>query len=239
MKPFCFIPARVGSKRIPGKNMKELNGHPLISYTIAAAKQAKIFENRIYCSTDDQKTADFACRMGVNVPFLRPAEQARDESTDFDWISYLAERVIEPFDVIFNLRPTSPFRTSDTIKRAWHEWQENQPCSSMRAIEKVRQHPLKMWRQQKSGTIVPFINNALDGSFNNSTQSLPTAYIQNGSLEIFHLSTLRRYGNVSGHLIAPFFTADYEGFDINVPDDWILAEALIEKGLAKLPEVKA
>lgn len=242
MNIIALIPARSGSKRIPNKNIKELNGHPLLAYTIAAAKEADIFE-RIILSTDSQEIADIGIRYGAEVPFLRPKEYATDFSPEFEWINHLINNLPEQYDCFADLRPTNPLRSAKMIRRAWDQFQNNQPCHSLRAIEKCKQHPEKMWFVEElddnSKIVIPYISR--DGKsyyFNFPTQALEEVYIQNASMEIAWISVLKDYGNVSGEIIVPFFTEGYGGFDINTMEDWWLAELLIEKGLAKLPEVK-
>ena len=112
-----LIPARFGSKRIPNKNVMPLDGHPLIAYTIAMAIESGVFE-RVVVSTDSTDYADIARHYGAEVPFLRPRELATDRSRDFDWIHHLLselEKGGSSYEVFSILRPTSPFRKSETI----------------------------------------------------------------------------------------------------------------------------
>lgn len=240
MNLIALIPARSASKRILDKNIKLLNGKPLIAYTIAVAQQAGIFE-RIIVSTDSKRIAILAEGYGIEV-FMRPKEFATDLSPEFEWINHLLNELPEKYDCFADLRPTSPFRSVSMLKEAWWVFQERQPCDSLRAIESVDQHAFKMWYLGEDGRIRPLSERILWGEqrdpFNYPTQNLPSIYIQNASLEIAHTQTLKEYGNVSGETIMPYFTSGYEGFDINTPEDWMLAELLIEKGLAILPEVK-
>lgn len=247
MNIIALIPARSQSKRIPDKNIKLLNGKPLIAYTIAAAQQARIFE-RIIVSTDSKRIATLAEGYGVEVS-MRPKEFATDSSPEFEWINHLLNELPEKYDCFADLRPTSPFRSAYMIWSAWMVFQAHQLCDSLRAIERIKQHPLKMWYLVENGQgMRPFCETILRENseynpmpvdpFNYPTQSFPPLYIQNASLEIAHTETLKKHGNVSGEIIIPYFTIGYEGYDINTIEDWILAEALIEKGLAILPEVK-
>jgi len=241
MNIIAIIPARSKSKRIPHKNIKLLNGHPLIAYTITAARQAHIFE-RIVVSTDSQEIADIALGYGAEIPFLRPKEFATDTSPEFEWINHLLNELPEKYDCFADLRPTNPFRNASMIRVAWTAFQGYQPCDSLRAIESVKQHPYKMWYFDQHKGIRPFCKAVTwetkqEDPFNHATQDLISLYIQNASLEIAHTKTLKKYGNVSGEIIMPYFTYGYEGFDINCEADWLLAETLIERGLAVLPEV--
>ena len=83
----ALIPARSGSERVPGKNVRPLGGHPLLAYAVASALQAGVFD-RVVCSTDSGKIAEVAQRYGADVPFLRPAEIATATSPDIEWITH-------------------------------------------------------------------------------------------------------------------------------------------------------
>ena len=117
----AFIPARSGSKRVTGKNVRMLGGHPMLAYTIAAARESGVFES-VIVSTETEDIASIARQYGADVPFLRPAEFAGDTSPDIEWLEHMiAElgRRGRAWDCFSLLRPTSPFRTADTIRRAW------------------------------------------------------------------------------------------------------------------------
>ncbi|GAH06346.1 unnamed protein product, partial [marine sediment metagenome] len=123
MSLIALIPARSGSKRIWNKNVKPLGGYPLITYTIQAAKDADIFD-RIICSTDSAAIAEIARNYGADVPFLRPEQFAKDDSPEYDFIKYTLNALTEKYAYFADLRPTNPFRTGETIKRAWQEFQD-------------------------------------------------------------------------------------------------------------------
>ncbi|HET7045567.1 MAG TPA: acylneuraminate cytidylyltransferase family protein, partial [Gaiellaceae bacterium] len=137
----ALVPARAGSQRVPRKNVLKLAGHPLIAYTIAAARESGIFD-AVVCSTDSDEIAEVARRYGAEVPGLRPPELATATSPDIDWVEHvMAGRDEELFSI---LRPTSPFRTAATIRRA-QERLLAVDADSIRAVERVKQHPGKMW----------------------------------------------------------------------------------------------
>src|SRR3989338_792767 len=117
----ALIPARSGSRRVPEKNIRLLGGHPLIAYTIAAAHQSEIFAD-VVVSTDAERYAQIARYYGADVPFLRPAELAGERSPDIDWVAHVLLRLQQmgrSYDGFSILRPTSPFRQPETIRRAW------------------------------------------------------------------------------------------------------------------------
>jgi CMP-N,N'-diacetyllegionaminic acid synthase len=236
----ALIPARAGSKRLTAKNIKPLAGHPVIAYTIAAARQSGIFD-AVIVSTDSQDTADIAVRYGAESPFLRPAEMAADKSPDIEWLDYTLRRLRDegrPYEKFALLRPTSPFRMPETIRRAWAQFQSVPGVESLRAVEPCKQHPGKMWVVE-GDLMRPFLD---DGGINppwHSTayQGLPVVHAQNASLEIAWSKVVLEGGTIAGKIITPFITEGYEGFDINKAEDWVLAEALVEKGLAALPAI--
>jgi CMP-N,N'-diacetyllegionaminic acid synthase len=234
------IPARAGSKRVPGKNIRVLGGHPLIAYTIAAALQSGVF-SRVIVSTDDLAVAEIAAHYGAEIPFLRPAEQAGDTSPDIEWVRYTLGRLTEEGrrpDAFALLRPTSPFRLPTTIRRAWSEFSREDGVDSLRAVELCAQHPGKMWvvRGRRLLPLLPLTN---DKAPWHSSQyaSLPAIYIQNASLEIAWTRVPMEGGTIAGETIVPFLTEGYEGFDINGPLEWKLAEELVREGAATLPAV--
>ena len=250
MKIIALIPARGGSKRVPGKNVRPLGGHPLLFYTIAAAQESGIFSG-IYVSSDDPRICYMAELRGAT-PVPRPPEYATDTSPDIEWIDHFFRITGVDADAFAILRPTSPFRSAETIRRAWAEFQEKQPCDSIRAVEKAKQSPWKMWAPSNElGALIPLSDSlALAGyqrhfmrgeymipRHSSPSQFHPTVYAQNASLEISWTRNVTEKGSISGSVIKPFFTQGYEGFDMNTEEDFILAEALIERKLAVLPEV--
>jgi CMP-N,N'-diacetyllegionaminic acid synthase len=241
-KLIALIPARSGSKRILSKNIKILGKHPLLAYSITVAKQAGIF-SKILVSTNDLLTAQIAEYYGAEVPFLRPKEFASDDSPDIDWVEHTLNELSikgEKYDIYFILRPTSPFRTAGTIKRAWGAFISNQSADSLRAVEKCRQHPFKMWKVNGK-RMKPFLQNLSTEKtpwHSRPYQSLPEIFVQNASLEIAWSSLPIEQGTISGESIIPFFTDKYEGFDINNPDDWILAEYYLRTRKGEIPKIE-
>jgi CMP-N-acetylneuraminic acid synthetase len=244
----AFIPARQGSKRVPHKNIRALGGHPLIAYTIAPALDSGIFES-VIVSTDSEEIAAIARHYGAEVPFLRPASFASDTSPDIEWLEHtLTElrRLGRTWDCFSLLRPTSPFRTADTIRRAWTSFVAQQGVDSLRAVEKCAQHPGKMWIVD-GDRMSPLIDQQLASTKLRSSvvgplhstpyQALPPVYVQNASLEMAWTRVVFDKHTIAGDVLMPFFTEGHEGFDINGPHDWMLAEHLLADGQAALPPV--
>lgn len=237
----ALIPARSGSKRVPNKNIRPLAGHPVMAYTIAAALQSEVF-NAVVVSTDSAHYAEIARYYGAVVPFLRPAEFAGDLSPDVEFVEYTLRRLGREgrhFDCFSILRPTSPFRLPETIRRAWRDFLAGEAVDSLRAVEKCQQHPAKMWvvRGKRMSPLLP-LGPAEQPWHSSQYQSLPEVYVQNASLEIAWTRVVLGDGRtIAGNVLMPFFTRGYEGFDVNQPYDWQLAEALVRSGEARLPQV--
>jgi len=236
----AFIPARSGSKRVSNKNVRMLNGHPLIAYTIHAAIQSGAF-SRVICATDSQEYSDIAKHYGADVPELRPYDISRDTSPDFEWVSWL-QKLLEKDgatpDLFSILRPTSPFRTKGTINRAMDDFARVPGAHSLRAVERCNEHPGKMW-VVKAETMSPLLPFSLAGVpwHSNQYAKLPEIYVQNASLEISVWSNVTQRRSISGDIVVPFFTSGLEGFDINNEEDWDRAVNFVSKGKVNLPSI--
>ena len=235
-----LIPARAGSKRVADKNIRLLAGHPLIAYTIAAAIQSEVFSD-VIVSTDSEKYAEMARYYGAEVPFLRPSELAGDVSPDIEWLQYTLKRLQKigrEYDCFSILRPTSPFRQPDTIQRAWQAFMAEEGVDSLRAVEKCRQHPGKMWviRGKRMTPLLP-LSPPEQPWHSSQYQSLPEVYVQNASLEFAWTRVVTEQRTIAGTVLMPFITKDYEGFDVNSPYDWELAENLAVKEQIELPDI--
>lgn len=241
-KIVALIPARAGSKRVQDKNIRVLSGHPVIAYTIAAALESGVFAD-VVVSTDSEKYAAVARHYGAQVPFLRPTEMAGDLSPDVEWVEDTLERLRDAgsaYDCFSILRPTSPFRQAETIRRAWQQFLAHDDVDSLRAVEKCKQHPGKMWvvRGRYMVPLLPLTPPGGQPWHSSQYQSLPEVYAQNASLEIAWTRVVFEGHTIAGDTLMPFFTEGYEGFDINQPMDWQIALELVRSGQAALPTVE-
>jgi CMP-N,N'-diacetyllegionaminic acid synthase len=233
----ALIPARSGSERVKDKNIRSLAGHPLLAYAIATAKQAGIFD-RVVCSTDSGKIAEVAQRYGADVPFLRPAEFATSTSPDIEWITYTLEQLDQHYDLFAIVRATNPFRGPDVLQRGLEQLLATPEADSIRAVERVKQHPGKMW--VVDGKVMrPLLEQShLDVAWHaGQYQALPEIYVQNSALEIAWTRVVSQTGTREGRVVAPFFTRDHEGFNIDDEEDWERARRLLDGGEAELPDV--
>lgn len=236
----ALIPARAGSKRLPDKNVRLLGGHPLVAYSIAAAIQSDIFA-AVVVSTDSEQYLEIVKHYGAESPYLRPSEIAGDHSPDIEWVTYTLERLRNEgrtFDCFSILRPSNPFRQAQTIRRAWSQFLKEDGVDSLRAVEKCKQHPGKMW-VVRGNRMVPLLPLSPTQQPWHSSQyaTLPEVYVQNASLEIAWSRVVSDDRTIAGNVQMPFLTEGYEGFDVNYPEDWRQAEEIVEAGLAKLPTI--
>jgi len=236
----ALIPARSGSVRVPHKNVRPLAGHPLIAYTIAAARVSGVFA-AVVVSTDSEDYAAIARHYGADVPFLRDSDIAGSTSPDIEWVLHALdslEAAGRTFDAFSILRPTSPFRKPETIQRAWSRFVGATGADSLRAVEKVEQHPGKMWvvRGERMVPLMPLT--PPDAPWHSQQKAaLPEVWVQNASLEIAWTGMARRTRTIAGDVLVPFLTEGDEGVDINGEHDWWYAEHLIARGEARLPPV--
>lgn len=242
----ALIPARSSSKRIIDKNIKKLVGHPLLAYTISSAIDSEIF-TRVIVSTDSPHYAEISQYYGAEVPFLRPKEFATSTSPDIEWLHFTLEKLQDKQngkieDCFALLRPTSPARTSKTIKRAWKLFLDDGKADSLRAVEICSQHPAKMWLiDEKKNRMHPVMVNPdkKDTPWHSQQYpSLPKVYTQNACLEIAWTRLPLEQYSISGDTIMPFFTNESEGFDLNFEEDWIIGEKMLKEGKLILPKVK-
>ena len=237
----ALIPARQGSKRVPGKNIRMLNGHPMLAYTIAPAVESGVF-GAVIVSTDSDETAAIARHYGAEVPFLRPSAFATDTSPDIEWVDYTLRELNTrgcTWDAFSLLRPTSPFRTAATIRRAWQLFVSEPGVDSLRAVELCAQHPGKMWVVE-GHRMRPLLDQPEPRTqpwHSTPYQALPRVYVQNASLEIAWTRVVLEKRTIAGDVLMPFITEGYEGFDINDPHDWMIAQRLLADGAASLPPV--
>jgi N-acylneuraminate cytidylyltransferase len=236
----ALIPARSGSKRMPDKNVKPLAGHPLMAYAISAALDSRIF-SAVVVSTDSESYAAIARYYGADVPFLRSPDLAGDASPDIDWVEDALRRLGDAgrdYEAFSILRPTSPFRQAQTIRRAWSGFLAESGVDSLRAVEKCRQHPGKMWvvRGNRMTPLLP-LSPPEQPWHSSQYPTLPEVYVQNASLEIAWTRLVFNGRTIAGQVVMPFFTQGHEGFDVNDLYDWQSAEDLVRRHVASLPMV--
>lgn len=223
----ALVPARGGSKSIPRKNIQPFAGHPLLAYSTAAGLKAGSVR-RVIVSTDDEEIAAVARAYGAEVPFLRPASLAQDDTPDlpvFDhalgWLE--REQDYRP-DVVVQLRPTSPLRPTDCVDRAVGILLDHPEADSVRGIVPAGQNPYKMWRLTPEGHMRPLLEGEFKEAYNLPRQSLPPTYWQTGHIDAIRTRTILDKRSMSGEVILPLLLDPRYTVDIDNPRDWERAE---------------
>jgi CMP-N,N'-diacetyllegionaminic acid synthase len=189
----ALIPARSGSKGIKDKNILPLDGHPLIAYSIVAAKQSKLIRE-VFVTTDSKYYSRVSMNYGATVPFLRPAEISGDMSTDKDFFLHFIKWCIEVRkkvpDMVIHLRPSSPLRDFRIIDGAIQKFIDNPKASALRSCQDTELTPYKMFFE-KDGYMKPFMtDNKYKESYNQPRQVFTKAYLPNGYIDIIRPSVL-------------------------------------------------
>ncbi len=212
----AIIPARGGSKGIQNKNLKQVKGHPLLAWSIAAARAAQNVD-RIIVSTDSEAIAEIAKQYGAEVPFLRPAEIADDQSRDLSFLQHALDWFLKNENTVpeyvIQLRPTSPLRTGQIIDEAIEKMQSNIAADSLRVVTKAPITPYKMWTFGDDNQLYPLLalKNVAE-PFNEPRQSLPQIHWQIGTLDVIRSRTILEQNSVSGKII----------LGLEVPNTWAL-----------------
>jgi N-acylneuraminate cytidylyltransferase len=180
-----LIPARGGSKGLPGKNIADVDGRPLIDWTVSAALASKHID-RVVLSSDDDAIAEAARRCGCEVPFRRPPELATDSASTLDVVLHALD-ALPGFDVVVLLQPTSPLRTSADIDAAC-ELFANGNASSCVSVSEVEQHPYWMYQIDAHHRLAPLLEVAQRPS---RRQDLPAIYALNGAVYVTDVAALR------------------------------------------------
>lgn len=226
MKRFlAIIPARSGSKGLKDKNIKNLNGKPLIAHTIEAANQSGVF-NDIVVSTDSEEYANISIDHGATVPFLRPAELASDRSSSIDTIIYTINQLKKgniSYDYFVLLQPTSPLRDAKDIKNAINLLFERKALSLV-SVCKTEHSPLIMNTLNKSLAMDNFLSN----EFNKRRQELPEYYRVNGAIylsEVKHFLQCKNFYNKGSFA---YVMDQKNSIDIDSEIDFELAKILMK-----------
>ena len=167
---------------------------------------------------------------------MRPPEISKDTSCDIEWVKHALSSVYCSYFAI--LRPTNPFRSAEMIQEAWGLF-DISGADSLRAMQPISEHPGKMWKIFNGMARAHDLESIAEALYDQPTQSLEQGiYIQNASLQIGKTINVFERDTLTGTNVIPYITKGYTGFDINTENDWMFAEMLIEKRLAKLPETK-
>ncbi|MDU7692733.1 MAG: acylneuraminate cytidylyltransferase family protein [Helicobacter sp.] len=222
-KIIAIIPARSGSKAVGHKNIKLLNNKPLMYYTIKAALESRIFDE-VMVSTDSVDYATIARASGANVPFLRSAENARDESKNIDVVLEVLENYAKLdrfFDAVCVLQPTSPFREACDILGAL-ELFKTKDQRGVVSIHEVDDHPILIRQMQDH-----VLKNLLNSQSTLRRQDFPPFYKVNGAIYINKTSDLTKDTSLNDNPIG-YVMSHFNSIDIDTLFDFEIAQSLIK-----------
>jgi len=226
----AIIPARGGSKGIPRKNIKILAGKPLIAWTIEEAKKSNYID-KIIISTDDNEIAKVSSKYGAEVPFIRPALLAKDETATNEVIlhaiKWLEKNQNIKLDVLILLQPTSPLRNICQIDSAIERFVSDIYTNCLVSVKEVEENPYWMKIIDDSSYLKNFITKHINYI---RRQDLPKMYVLNGAIYIMEVSDFLGYKSFDVDNTIPFIMDTISSIDIDSEIDFKLAEFLLEKG---------
>lgn len=223
-KIIAIIPARGGSKGIPGKNVKALNGKPLINYTIENALKSK-YLSMVFVSTDDHLIADISRNCGANI-IERPDKLATDDSSTIDTIYHTIDTIKSDYnsDIVVLLQPTSPLRNVNDINAAIKLFLD-MDCDSVISMCKV-EHPPYWYFKVDNDNLQPLFG--AEG-LKMRRQELPDVYRPNGAIYISTIKNLYKNNGFYCDKIVPYIMPPERSVDIDEEIDFMLAELLIQE----------
>lgn len=222
-KILAIIPARSGSKGLKDKNIKMMNGKPMIAYTIEAAQNSKIFED-IIISTDSEKYAEIAKKYGGSVPCLRDKKLANDNAKSSDVILDILNRVEKKYDSFIMLQPTSPLRTEKNIIEAYKMYLEKK-ANSVVSVCEMEHSPLGVNTLNEEKRMDSFLKGI---AVNRNRQELETYYRINGALYIANVEYFKRYQDFYYKDSYAYIMEKENSIDIDDELDFKIAEYLIK-----------
>ena len=226
MKVLAIIPARGGSKRIPGKNIKNFYGKPIIAYPIQAALDSGFFDT-VMVSTDSDQIANVAKQYGAEVPFMRSNKNADDYSTTADVLlevleSYKAKQNLE-FDYLCCIYPTAPFTTADLLKEGYHTMIKNDFDSVFPVLQ--YSFPIQRAMRIEEGKL----QMRQPGHLNSRSQDLVPYYHDSGQFYWLNIPRFLEQKVMWGKNTGMIQLSEMDAHDIDTLEDWAIAEDLIHK----------
>lgn len=222
----ALVVARAGSKSIPHKNIRKVAGKPLIAYTFEAAKGSSLLD-RVFLSTDDVQAASLGRDLGIEVPFMRPAELAGDSSHVIDAtlhaIQWLEERLRYAPDYFMLLQPTSPFRAAVDINAAiWLA--RDTGADAVVSVTPAAGHPCLLKNMDAQGKLRPWMESPLNTA---RRQDLPPVYAINGAIYLVRRSVLLTKKSWCPEGAVAYVMPEARSLDIDTPWDLHVAECLL------------
>ena len=221
----ALIPARAGSKGVPNKNIRLLGGHSLLAWSIAACLKSATID-RVIVSTDSDKYASLAIKLGAEAPFLRPLEISGDRSTDYDFIvhalDWLKAEKGEP-KYLVHIRPTTPLRDPKLVDDAVAAFMVAPDATALRSVHEMSESAYKTFEIATAGKLkrIGAVNTELDIA-NNARQDFPNTYQANGYVDVLLTAFIRKAKLIHGDHVIPFITPPI--VEVDTEDDFARLE---------------
>lgn len=226
-----IIPARGGSKGIPRKNIAPILGKPLLYYTAKAALSARKLD-RVVLSTEDQEIAAIGRSLGLEVPFLRPPDLAKDDTPTLAVLQHIVKRLEADgasYDAVMILQPTSPLRRAVDIDGAIDFLETTGADSVISFVDVGEAHPARMKFIDESGRIVdPPFAEAVEGQ---RRQELPKMYLREGSIYLTRTEVLMEGNSLKGNDCRPWIVDSERAWNIDTPFDLFICEQILKARL--------
>lgn len=220
LKILALVTARSGSKGVPGKNIRHINGKPMMAYSIEHALASK-YINRVILTTDSEEYAAIGREYGAETPFIRPAEYATDTALDIDVfehaLGWLKEKEDYVPDIIVHLRPTYPFRDVEDIDTMIKMMIDDESVDAIRSVTKNTVVPHKMWYLKEDGTLDSLMKD-IPEAYNMPRQALPDTYVQNGNTDLLRPRCVTEYHSMTGKNIKGYVMK--ENYDVDCEADF-------------------
>lgn len=224
MRVLGLIPARGGSKGIPGKNVRPLGGRPLLAWTAEAALASRRL-SRVVLSTDDEEIAEAGRRCGLDVPFLRPAELARDDTPTLPVVRHALESLEDELDAVCLLQPTSPFRRAEDIDACIAMLEERELDAVVSVLPVPHEHN-PHWVYFEDGAGLLRLATGEEQPIPRR-QELPPAFHRDGSIYVTRRDVVMG-GSLYGRRLGGYVTPDAgRSVNLDTPADWERAEGLL------------
>lgn len=223
MKPLVVIPARGGSKGVPRKNIKVLDGKPLIHWTIEVARE--VFSDEVICvSTDDEEIKSVTEQTGLKVPFLRPIELATDTAGSYEVLLHAVsfyEQQGYYSDTLILLQPTSPFRTAKHIKEALNLYKGD--LEMIVSVKETKANPYYILREEdKNGFLVKSKESKAT-----RRQDVPKVWELNGAIYIINIKALKSKSLSEFTKVKKYIMDEVSSHDIDTMMDWEVAKTIL------------
>ncbi|MFV8346782.1 cytidylyltransferase domain-containing protein [Flavobacterium sp. ZB4P13] len=226
MKILYLIPARAGSKGLPGKNIKILGGKPLIGYTVDFALKNMKKGDELCISTNDDSVLAIASDLGIDVPFKRPEELASDIANSYDVIMHAIKYYEDSnkyFDLVLLLQPTSPFRNQQDFENLIQSYDDE--IEMVVSVKKSKENPyFTLFEENEFG----FLDKSKKGNFQRR-QDCPDVFSYNGSMYLMSVNALKRAKIHEFKKIKKIIMPEERSIDIDTMADWTLAEFYLNK----------